>query len=100
MGSNRKGNEVIKICDGVSSSIELRGYIMFSDSFISEYDKVLFNKNGDKFMILDFMEIEEEFQILPILPILFRQNITRKLSCVKLDKFVPLGSLLYCSGEF
>lgn len=89
-----KGNKVKKILDGVTSKSKLKGYVMFEDNWISENDKILYNKNGDVFSILDFQEIIQNILIIDTMP--YESGYRElKFSCVKLDKIVNVGDVLY-----
>lgn len=93
-----KGNEVIKICDGIETLLDLKGYIVFDDNWISEYDTVLYNDKDELFNVLDFKEITEEVPFYPLInpSIPIRRTYNKKFSCVKLDKNVNIGDILYC----
>lgn len=95
MESYRKGNKVTKICDGITTYQKLKNYVMFEDNYISEHDEILYNKDGEPFSILDFEEVEENTLVMPeIMPYLDGWRL-RKFSCVKLDKEVNVGDVLY-----
>lgn len=90
-----KGNKVKKLCDGVTTYQRLKNYVMFDDNWISEYDKVLYDKNGVAFSVLDFQEIEENTLVIPDIMPYGNGWMIRKFSCVKLDKNVNIGDILY-----
>ncbi|MFW6226300.1 MAG: hypothetical protein ACOC3V_05025 [bacterium] len=64
----RKGTKVKKILDGITSFLDLKNYIVFEDSWISEYDKILYNEKGEPFLVLDFKEIHENVIVMSYLP--------------------------------
>jgi len=95
-----KGTKVNKIGDGVKTLLKVKGYAILEDRWVSENDKFLFDQNGNTYTVLDFTEIEEYINYIPkviepgfILPISNWQ--LTKLSCVKLDKEVNVGDILY-----
>lgn len=86
----RKGTKIRKILDD--------NYIMFEDNWFNEHDKILFNQNDEEFLVLDFMEIEEELPILPLIPVMpipVRRTYTQTFSCVKLNKNVNINDIFY-----
>ena len=91
----RKETKVKKIFG--EKNPKLKGYVVFEDSWISEFDKVLFNKDGDMFLVLDFQELEEHVPILPLIPISIpvKRTYRQKFSCMKLDKIVNVGDVFY-----
>lgn len=94
---NRKGNKVMKICDGITSYLKHKDYIMFDDNWISENHKILYSENGESFSVLDFQEVEEYILIMlgEITPHLSEWRFS-KFSCVKLDKdVVNVGDVFY-----
>lgn len=90
-----KGNRIRKICDGVTTLFNLKGYIMFEDNWITEYDKVLYNQKGEMFTVLDFVEVEENVLMFPDMMPYFDGWKLTKLSCVKLDKKVDIDNIFY-----
>lgn len=97
MDNTRKPNGVKKILDGVTSELKLKDYIMFDDNWISENDKVLYNKKGESFSVIDFIEIETEVPFSPPIPAFLpvKKTYRKKFSCVKLDKGVNIGDIFY-----
>lgn len=75
---NRKGSKIIKILDDST--------IMFEDNWISENDKIIYNQNDESFTVLVFTEYLKNRDI----------GIGKqKHSCVKLNKSVNVGDVLY-----
>ena len=95
MKNNSKCNKVKKICDGITSTIDLKDYIVFDDNWISENDKTLYDENGNSFSVLDFKEIEENTLVNPEVMPYFDAWKFCKFSCVKLDKVVNVGDIFY-----
>lgn len=62
----KKGTKVKKIFD--EENPELRGYAVFEDNWITEFDEVLINKGGDMFLVLDFQEVIEKVLTVYISP--------------------------------
>ncbi len=91
----RYGITIRKICDGITTLLELKNYIIFNDSYISEHDKILYNQNNEIFTILDFQEITENILIIPKGILYFDGYATRKFSCVKLDRMPNLNNIFY-----
>lgn len=91
----RKCNKVKKICDGVTTYLKLKDYIMFEDNWITENDKMLYNEDGVSFSVLDFQEVEENTLVMPEIMPYFDGWAFRKFSCVKLDKKVNVGDVFY-----
>ena len=99
METQKHINIVKKICDGVTTSIELKDYIMFEDRWVGKDDKILYDENGNSFLVLDFQVIEENTLAFPeVMPYLSGWMMQR-FSCVKLDKKVNVGDFLYTSYE-
>ena len=90
-----KGNRVKKIFD--DRNPKLKNYVMFEDFWITENNKVLYNQQNEEFLIIDFIEVEEEIPILPHIPISIPVNKTyrQKFSCLRLNKNVKVGDVLY-----
>lgn len=86
--SFNKGTKIRKIF-GEENPI-LKGYVVFEDNWICEFDKVLFNNKGDIYLVLDFKEIKENV-LFPYKNVWKEQ----KFSCVKLDKCVNVGDVLF-----
>lgn len=94
MKNIRKGTRVKKILNGVTSKLKLKGYIVFEDNWINENDKTLYNKNNVSFSVLDFEEIKENVLIIDTTP--YESGWRElKFSCIKLDKDVNVGDVLY-----
>ena len=75
---NRKGNKIIKILDDST--------IMFEDNWITEDDKILYNKYDESFTVLAFTEYLKNRDI----------GIGKqKHSCIKLNKSVNVGDVFY-----
>ncbi|MDA3779047.1 MAG: hypothetical protein PF487_02255 [Bacteroidales bacterium] len=88
----RKGTKVKKIFD--NKILKLKNYIMFEDRWISENDKILYNVNNEKFLVLEFQEVTENVLILDTMPYESEWR-EQKFSCVKLDKDVNVGDVFY-----
>lgn len=100
MENIRKGNKVKKICDGVTTYLKLKDYVMFEDNWITENDKILYNKDGVFFSVLDFQEVGENTLVMPeTMPYLDGWSF-RKFSCVKLDKNVNMCDIFYVSRNY
>ncbi|MFW6220031.1 MAG: hypothetical protein ACOC33_04250 [bacterium] len=95
MKSVKKGNRVKKICDGITTNHKLKGFVMFEDNWITENNKILYNKDGELFSVLDFQCVEENTLIMPEIMPYLNGWAFRKFSCVKLDKEVNVGDVLY-----
>ena len=88
----KKGCRVKKIFG--EENILLQNYVIFDDNWISEYDTVLLNENGDRFSILDYKELKENILVIDTLP--YNTGlIERNVSCIKLDKKVNVGDVFY-----
>jgi hypothetical protein len=98
MENIRKGNKVKKICDGLTTYLKLKDYVMFEDNWITENDKILYNEKNESFSVLDFQEVEENILVMPEIMPLHSGWAFRKFSYVKLDKNVNVGDVFYtCS---
>ena len=87
-----KGSTVKRILDHRYPQLE--GYLLLNDSWITENDKILFNKENEKFNVLDFMIFKENTLIMDTVP--FESGWREyKFSCVKLDKIINVGDILY-----
>ena len=95
MENIRKSNKVKKICDGVTTYLKLKDYVMFEDNCITKNNKILYNEDGITFSVLDFQEVEENTLIMPEIMPFFNGWAFRKFSCVKLDKTVNVGDVFY-----
>jgi len=95
MKSIKKGNRVRKICDGIKTPLSFKNFVMFEDNWVSETDKILYDKNGDSFSVLGFKEIEENVLDNPEYLPYFDGWRMCKFSCVKLDKNVNVGDILF-----
>ena len=95
MENFRKRNKVKKICDGITTYLKLKDYLMFEDNWISENDKTLYNENNESFSVLDFQEVEENTLVIPDIMPHHNGWAFRKFSCVKLDKNVNVGYVFY-----
>ena len=87
-----KGNKVKEILNSLLSP-ELNGYVMFSDNWINEHNKILYNQEGDSLIVTDFVEIKRKEPINHYLPNEGYCNV--RYSCVKLNKDVNVGDMLY-----
>ena len=94
-----KGNKIIYIGDGVKSLLRIKDFYVFDDNWITKYNKQLCDDNDNVYNVISFEEIEDyicdEYKLTdqshyPI-------NTWRwvKRSCVKLDKEVNVGDVLY-----
>lgn len=88
-------NKVKKICDGITTPLKLKNYVMFEDNWINEFDKILYNQNGDSFSVLDFQELEENTLVMPDIMPYYNGWSFRKFSCVKLDKNINVDDVFY-----
>lgn len=88
METNRKGTKVNKIID--DKFLKLKNYIMFEDSWITEYDKILYNIYGDDFLVLDYQKVTEN-----VLTPYGSGWIEQSFSCIKLNKDVNVGDIFY-----
>lgn len=95
MENVRKRNKVKKICDGITTYLKLKDYIMFEDNWISEYDKILYDEKGNYFSVLDFQEVEENTLVMPDIMPYHNGWAFRKFSCVRLNKNVNVGDVFY-----
>jgi hypothetical protein len=87
-----KGTKVKKIFG--DENPKLKGYVVFEDNWITEFDKVLLNVDGDIYLVLDFQEIKENVLIMDTLPYESGWR-EQKFSCMKLDKVVNVGDVFY-----
>mgnify|MGYP006995564388 CR=1 FL=1 len=93
MENVRKGTKVKKILDGTTEIIKLKGYVMLEDTWVHEENKILYNKKGDKFLVLGFHILEKEQ--LPNIHIRHLKPIIEKFSCVLLNKPIKIDDVLY-----
>lgn len=90
-----KGTKVRDICDGITTHLNLKGYVILEDTWITEYNKIIYNEKREPISVLDYKEIELNTLVNPtILPHLNGWKII-KFSCLKLDKIVNVGDILY-----
>ena len=64
-------------------------FYIFGDRWISEYDKILYDKHGHEYDILEFKYIERNIQIGP-------RMMKQKLSAVKFSEEFEIGDIFYC----
>lgn len=76
---NRKGNLVMDIKED---------WVIFEDNWISEYDKILYDINNDRYDVLDYYELIDKKKVG------FRY-INCRFSCLKLNKKVNIGEIFY-----
>jgi hypothetical protein len=100
MENIRNGNKVKKICDGITTYFHLKDYVMFEDNFITKHDKMLCNENGEYFNILDVQEVEEHTLVMPEIMPFANGWAFRTVSCVKLDKNVNAGDVLFIADIY
>lgn len=87
-----RGNEVVEILGGYRYP-ELESYVVFEDGWILEDDKVLYDCEGNVYNVLAYTTIDKEFCIGSSIYTL--RWFTRKCSCVKTDRAVRVGDILY-----
>jgi hypothetical protein len=94
--NNRKQCIVKEICDGVHTAYELKGYAMFDDRWIGEYDKLLYNDKGETFAVLDVKVIEVN-TLIGETSAYCNLWVNWKHSCVKFDKNIKInvGDVFY-----
>lgn len=87
-----KGNEVVEILGGYRYP-ELEGYVVFNDAWINEDDKVLYDCEENVYNILGYNTIEKEFYEGNTIYTL--RMFTKTCSCIKTDRGVSVGDILY-----
>ena len=94
-----KGNKIIYIDDGRTSSLRIKSYYVFEDSWISEYDKVLCDNDGIQYNVLDYYMTRDyvcdrlSSKLDVGYPISNWKWVNR--SCLKLDMEIEIGNILY-----
>ena len=96
---NVKGNLIIYIGDGIETLLRIKDYYVFEDNWITEYAKILYDKDGNEYEILDFQETEDYIcdERFDTHEYEYPLNTWRwtKRSCVKLDKKANIGDILF-----
>ena len=90
----KRGSLVTKIGDGLKTPLKVKGYAILDTNWITEHDKVLIDKDGTIYNVLDLIEIEENTLVCDMSPYNSGWQIMMK-SCVKLDKYINEGNILY-----
>ena len=92
-----KGNKIIYIGDGVKSLLRIKDFYVFDDNWITKYNKQLCDANDNVYNVISFEEIEDHVCTDSIINGQYPINNWRwvKRSCVKLDKEVNVGDVLY-----
>jgi hypothetical protein len=86
--NDRKGSKVIRIFDDVSSHQKLKDYVVLEDTWIDGNNKILYNQNNEELVVLGYTVITEEHLML-------YSGIKVKFACIKLNKKVNIGDILY-----
>ena len=91
----QKGNKIVCVGNLQEHPYKIDGHYIFDDAFVTEYDKVLYDSEGNEYNVLNFEQIEDHVLLYP--RITERVNGWRhvKRSCVKLDRKPKIGDLLY-----
>jgi hypothetical protein len=102
---NRKGNIIIGIGDGVTTLLAIKGFYIFNDNWITKYDTLLFDDDGNEYNVLDYYETEDyvcDEILFTDKEINFPINRwkERKRTCLKLDKKVYIGKMLYVKKDY
>lgn len=72
---------------------ELENFIKFDNDFITDFNKLLCDKNGSLYNVLSYTTIEEDVPIIDTIGIKF--FFKKKHTCLKLDKEINVGEMLY-----
>lgn len=87
-----KGTKVIEKSDGVTCYRDLKDYYVMEDYWITEHNKVLYDSSSNEFKVLDFKEIEKDKYYGDGVVGFYNPE---KHSCIKLDRDVVIGEILY-----
>lgn len=90
----KKGNRVIAIGGDYKYPLP-KGTVVFEDNWITKDDKVLVDSSGAEFNVTGFAEIHDRIICGGIPPYYkdFDSTVTR--TCLRLDKFIRVGEVLF-----
>ena len=97
----QKGNEVVDIIEqgDYHELVKLWGFMVLDDSWITEWNKVLTDDQGNEYQVLEHTTIRRPKRYSePVYTFEIQDPgcvVDWKHSCVKLDKPVPVGTILY-----
>jgi hypothetical protein len=91
---NVKGNKITYIGDGRTGPLDIKGYLVFEDNWITEYNTELCDESGNEYKVLDYRTTKDYVcnEHSSCYSPSYRW-VTR--ACVKLDKNVDINKLLY-----
>jgi hypothetical protein len=88
-----KGTKVLEILNGKTELQKLDGFALLKDTWITEFDKKLYNQDGVEYSVLEHYVLEREAKPNP--HVIRQKPIINKFSCVLLDKPIEVGDVLY-----
>ena len=95
----KRGNKIIYIGDGKTSLFKIKDFYVFEDSWITEHDKTLLDDNSIEYNVLEYAETRDYVcdRLSSILDIGYPCSSWKWVnrSCVKLDKEVKIGQILF-----
>jgi hypothetical protein len=95
--NSRKANQVMNICDGISSPLRLKDFVVFGDNWVGEEDKILYDEDNNIVRVLGFEVLEINVLVMPDVMPVHNGWALRKFSAVKLDREVKIGDRFYTS---
>lgn len=97
----RKANTVTEIADGMTYNFNVKGYAIFEDNWINEYDKILYDEQNNPYPVVDFQVLEKPvYSFLGNVPIgALALGINpwkiRKFSAIKFAQEIKVGDIFY-----
>lgn len=102
---HRKGNIIIGVGDGVTTLLAIKGFYIFNDNWITEYNDVLCDDDGNEYKVLDYYEsndyVCDEYEVSGE-EIQYPMSTWRyhKRTCLKLDRKAKIGQMLYVKSKY
>lgn len=96
---DNKGTLVKAIGDRIITPLEYEGFAIMEDRWIDKSDTILYDQNGIIYKLLDYKELCEYVNIINPPSPYFPSQKVNFVSCLKLDKPVKVGDILYIEHE-
>lgn len=98
---DRKACKIVEIQPHIRRYLNLEGYLVLEDSWITEFNETLFDEDGNEFLVMEFKEAviyELTSPVTPPLPNISCWGLVNHSAVLLNDGFFKVGDKLYTEG--